>query len=255
MMEGGAVLVAPRALEAGRMSITPRKVIAALTAGWLVLLASPAIAVADETAPPDESAAAPAPSATAEQVATWIVASGDNQGLPFVIVDKASASVAVYGADGGFRAAAPVLLGSAVGDESVPGIGDRPLSAILPEERTTPAGRFVAGYGPAAGGRNVLWVDFGAAISIHAVIVTNRKERRLERLNSPQIDDNRITYGCINVPAAFYEDVVRQTFTGTKGVVYVLPEVRMMAEVFPTMHLQLEALAAEERKVVAIEAP
>jgi hypothetical protein len=31
--------------------------------------------------------------------------------------------------------------------------------------------------------------------------------------------------------------------------------VRMMAEVFPTMHLQLEALAAEERKVVAIEAP
>jgi hypothetical protein len=191
-----------------------------------------------EASAPAEAVAAPAePSVATERVAQWVLASGDNQGLPFAIVDKAAASVAVYGQDGDLKGAAAVLLGEAMGDDSVPGIGDKPLAAILPEERTTPAGRFLASYGPAARGRTVLWVDFGSAISMHAVITSNPKEHRLERLNSPAIDDNRITYGCINVPAAFYKDVVRQTFTGTQGVVYVLPEVRTLAEVFPAMHL------------------
>ncbi|HUF80608.1 MAG TPA: hypothetical protein VMN03_05680 [Burkholderiales bacterium] len=35
-----------------------------------------------------------------------------------------------------------------------------------------------------------------------------------------------------NIPAKFYENVVRPAFTGTKGIVYVLPETRSAREVF-----------------------
>src|SRR5688572_10815261 len=55
----------------------------------------------------------------ARQVADWVVDSGDNGHLPFVIVDKVEAKVFVFFADGRLRGAAPALLGLALGDESV----------------------------------------------------------------------------------------------------------------------------------------
>jgi hypothetical protein len=83
----------------------------------------------------------------ARYVADWVVDSGDNRDLPFVIVDKKDAKVFVFDAHGRLHAAAPALLGEARGDDEVPGIGDRALSSIRPEEKTTPAGRFVAALG------------------------------------------------------------------------------------------------------------
>src|SRR6476661_8208917 len=86
-------------------------------------------------------------SAPARQVANWVVDSGDSARMPFVIVDKIEARVFVFDADGQLRGTGPALLGLARGDDSVPGIGERALSTIRPEERTTPAGRFVAALG------------------------------------------------------------------------------------------------------------
>jgi hypothetical protein len=57
-------------------------------------------------------------------------------------------------------------------------------------------------------------------------------ERRLQRLTTASTLDNRISYGCINVPVAFYEGVVRPIFKGTNGIVYVLPETKPLHEVF-----------------------
>jgi hypothetical protein len=65
------------------------------------------------------------------------------------------------------------------------------------------------------------------------VITTHPEERRLERLQSPAPEDRRITFGCINVPRAFYTDVVLKTFAGGSGVVYILPDTKTVAEVFP----------------------
>src|SRR5687768_2811245 len=130
------------------------------------------------------------------------------------------------------RGAAPALLGLARGDDTVPGIGDRALAAILPEERTTPAGRFVAQRGMAFRGEDVLWVDYESGVSMHRVVTGNARERRLERLATPTPGDNRISYGCINVPAAFYDNVVAPSFIGTTGIVYVLPETRPVRQVF-----------------------
>jgi hypothetical protein len=172
-------------------------------------------------------------SASAGLFRDWVIASGDNHGLPFVIVDKKSAEVLVFYPDGRLRGAAPALLGLAHGDDSVPGIGQRKLSSITPEERTTPAGRFVASLGNDLGTKNVLWVDYDDAISLHRVITTNPKEQRLHRLATASILDNRISFGCINVPVKFYDTIVEPSFTGTNGIVYILPETRSIQATFP----------------------
>ena len=168
----------------------------------------------------------------ARQMADWVTDSGDNNGMPFAIVDKVDARVFVFDSHGRLRGAAPVLLGLSRGDYAVPGIGDRKLADIRPEERTTAAGRFVAYLGYNSTGKDVLWVDYKNAVSLHRVITNNPKERRLERLASSTPLDKRISYGCINVPAKFFDKVVKPNFTKTYGIVYVLPETRRIGEIF-----------------------
>jgi hypothetical protein len=164
--------------------------------------------------------------------AEWVRESGDNQNLPFLIVDKVAAKVAVFDARGNPRAIAPALLGQARGDHSVPGIGERPIPSIKPHERTTPAGRFLAQIGTNLDGEDILWVDYDAAVSLHRVRSNNAAERRLQRLASPSAADNRISYGCINVPIPFYDDVVRPTIGAGKAIVYVMPETKPAKLVF-----------------------
>ena len=181
----------------------------------------------------DEVDPAEAVSETVIDLAGWVIASGDNRGLPFAVVDKDAAQVLVFGADGKLQGLAPALIGSAVGDTSAPGVGDRELKKIPAKDRTTPAGLYLAAYGPAAGGKSVLWVDYATAVSIHPLSATSRKkERRKERLASPAAGDNRITHGCINVSPAFYSKVVRPTFK-KGGVFYVLPDSTPLQTAFP----------------------
>jgi hypothetical protein len=40
------------------------------------------------------------------------------------------------------------------------------------------------------------------------------------------VGDNRISYGCINVPEAFYNEVIDGLFASGKGSIYILPETR-----------------------------
>jgi hypothetical protein len=177
----------------------------------------------------------------ARYLADWVVDSGDNKRMPFAIVDKVDARVYVFGADGRLRGAAAALLGIARGDDSAPGIGDLPLSGIPPGERTTPAGRFVAALDRDEHGKTILWVDYDDGVALHAVITTNPKERRLQRLATPTPLDNRISYGCINVPAKFFQNVVRPAFTGTNGIVYVLPETKPASKVFASYDVEAHA--------------
>ena len=172
------------------------------------------------------------PSTDARQIANWVVDSNNNAGLPFVILDKKEARVFVFHPDGKLRGAAAALLGLAIGDHSVPGIGDRKLSSIRPDERTTPAGRFVASLDRNIQNKEILWVDYDSAVSLHPVITSNVKERRAQRLATLTPLDNRISYGCINVPADFFLHVIHPAFAGTQGIVYVLPETRPVKPFF-----------------------
>jgi hypothetical protein len=214
----------------------------------LLLSVSPGAALAElrsvEARPADVELSAAKP---VQRLAAWVARSSDNEGLPYAIVDKASATVFVFGRDGVLRGAAPALIGSAHGDDSAPGIGERELDAIRPEERTTPAGRFRARYGPAVGGRTVLWVDYATAVSLHEVVTSSHEERRLERLSSASPEDNRITYGCINVSTAVYEALIRPTFRGTESIFYVLPETRSLEEVFPRLRAENQRSRGRKR--------
>jgi hypothetical protein len=172
------------------------------------------------------------PSPEARLVGDWASDSNDHGALPFVIVDKRMARVFVFDAGGTLKGAAPALLGLASGDDSVPGIGQRAMASIRPDERTTPAGRFVASLELSLQGDEILWVDYDAAIAMHPVASAVAKERRLERLVSRTASDHRITYGCINVAAAFFQSVVAPLFRGGGGVIYVLPETRSALAMF-----------------------
>ena len=165
-------------------------------------------------------------------LADWVVDSNDNQNMPFVVVDKKAARVFVFNVDGKLLGSAPALLGLALGDHAIAGIGNMSLASIRPEQRTTPAGRFVAALGRNLGGKEILWVDYDGAISLHRVVTSSIKERRLQRLASNNPSERRISYGCINVPVKFYDSIISPTFSGTQGVVYVLPDTLLVQEVF-----------------------
>jgi hypothetical protein len=175
-------------------------------------------------------------SENARRLIDWVTDSGNNRGMPFAVVDKTDAKVFVFDAHGRFQGAAPVLVGFARGDYNVPGIGNRKISDIRPEERTTPAGRFVASLGRNFNKKDVLWVDYKGAVSLHRVVTNKPEEHRLERLASPDPLDHRISYGCINVPADFFDKVVKPTFNGTYCVVYILPDTLSLGKVFSSYY-------------------
>jgi hypothetical protein len=173
------------------------------------------------------------PSGIAEQLAGWVTAMDDNGDLPFIIVDKLGARIFAFDMGGQFLGSAPALVGLARGDDSAPGIGDLKLSQISPDERTTPAGRFVAGFGDSDGHGTMLWVDLPDAISLHPVMSVSPGEHRLQRIKSSDPGQHRISYGCINVPKAFYDDVVLTALASGNAVVYILPDTKAIDDVFP----------------------
>ena len=91
---------------------------------------------------------------------------------------------------------------------------------------------FVAQPGEDDSGVDVVWLDYEAAVAMHRVIDKVRAERRPERLASPLAQDRRISFGCINLPIPFYEQVLSPTVRRTGAIVYVLPETRTPREVF-----------------------
>jgi hypothetical protein len=186
----------------------------------------------DERVPlaPDFGAHEPSPDARA--LAAAVLRSGDHGARPFAIIDKRDARLYIFAAQGRLAGTTPILLGYAAGDDTVPGIGERPIDQVRPHERTTPAGRFVADRGRNTLGDNVVWVDYQAAVSMHPVRLTDPRERRQQRLDTPTPADNRISYGCINIPPAFFADVVWPHFSTPGNVIYVLPEVKTVTDVF-----------------------
>ena len=187
--------------------------------------------------------AEPGASAATVRVADWVAASGDNHKLPYIIVDKANASLSMFDAKGKPLGVVPVLIGIAPGDDATPGVGSKNLAEIGPAEKTTPAGRFLAKFGLAAGKQRVLWVDYANSVALHPIPAgAPAKERRRQRMLSPAPDDNRITFGCINVPNAFYAKTVRPLFRRKGGYVYVLPDTKPLEAVFP--RLLVEAVSS-----------
>lgn len=206
---------------------------------WACAAALPA-AAAPDFAPVADFARARA-SADARYVANWAFGSGDTQGLPFAVVDKKNARLFVFEPGGRLVGTSAALLGLAPGDHTVAGIGERPLSKILPSERTTPAGRFESEPGRNLKGEHVIWVEYDSGFAIHRLRPERRREKRPQRLDSKTVSDNRISLGCVVVPEDFYRNVVYPTLGRSRSVVYVLPETRPVRELFNGAPLQARA--------------
>jgi len=124
-----------------------------------------------------------------------------------------------------------VLLGLAHGDRLL-APNTATMSQMSPQVRITPAGRFVSQLAVDSHGKELLVIDYDASISLHPVIKGTPVEHRAERLASTTSQDNRISYGCINVPPAFYTTYVHPAFNQTKGIVYILPETSPASQLF-----------------------
>lgn len=194
------------------------------------------LAFATETRPHEGSGAVDfkqqSVSSDVRHVANWIVESRDNRKLPFAIIDKVNARVFVFDANAQLLGSDAALLGMGRGDRYDVASGSQKMSSIKPDDRITPAGRFVVSLQHDIHGKEVLLIDYNASIALHPVVKGTPAERRAERLNSLTVEDNRISYGCINVPVKFYEKIVSPAFTKTNGVVYILPETSSAKTVF-----------------------
>lgn len=179
-----------------------------------------------------------APSDAAARVTRWVAGEQDNHGLPWAVIDKTSAALFLFDGRGQPVAAVPVLTGIAPGDSASPGVGSKRLGDLGPAEKTTPAGRFLAKFGLPLGGERILWVDYATSVAIHPIPADAApSEKRRERMLSPETDDNRITFGCINVPKAFYRTTLAPLFRKKGGYVYILPEATPIEQVFPRLRL------------------
>ena len=172
------------------------------------------------------------PTRSARRMADWVIARRDNGRMPFMVLDKRDARLYVFEPGGRLIDQTPVLLGSAHGDETYPGIGDVPIAEVKPYQRTTAAGRFVTRPGLDADRTDVVWLDYDAALAMHRVINKVKAERRLQRIASANPHVRRISWGCINIPVAFFDSYISPVFGKRSGVTYVIPERKSFAEVF-----------------------
>ena len=172
------------------------------------------------------------PTADARRMADWVVNRRDNGRMPFIVLDKRDARLYVFDTRGRLVDQTPVLLGSAHGDETYPGIGDVPIADVKPYQRTTAAGRFVTRPGLDADHTDVVWLDYDSALAMHRVINKVKAERRLQRIASANPKVRRVSWGCINIPIAFFDSYISPVFGKRSGVTYVIPERKTFAEVF-----------------------
>lgn len=211
------------------MSGLPLAHVLAAFLATLLLGVDPVLA-APAGAGPDGADATPPAEIARFADAVWH--SGDAEGRAFAVLDKPAARLWVFDPGGQLLAHAPVLVGQAVGDVAPADIGSRPLARVQPHEKITSAGRYLTEAGRNTRGEDIVWLDYDAALSMHRVRDVPG-EQRPERLRTPEVADNRISFGCINVPPRFYEDTIAPLFRRRAGIVYVLPETQPVEQVFP----------------------
>ena len=183
----------------------------AVTLGTNVVISQPAEAATSLTPVAGEVVMTSAAKATLDHINE----TSDNGGRPFIIADKKAGKLYLMNAEGKVVDTTPALFGK---DSSDAARTDRATGAGKYDLTYNRDQRLPSGYEGSVQsfdtGRN------GETFAIHRVIDV-KGENRSGRLASATARDNRITHGCINVPAEFYN----QHLDGELGaVLYVLPE-------------------------------
>ena len=175
------------------------------------------------------------PSATTAVLAAYVVGTNDNRGMPFILTDKPTATSYVFDAKGTLMAVGPTLMGAARYADVLPTSAlNKTVAQTTQAEKVTPAGRYEGKVEPSdAYGSSFRFIELGnSTISGHIAYTGTPSEKRPQRLSTPTVDDNFITYGCLNYGEKFYKDHIEVQFTNG-GIQYITPMVQTLEQTFP----------------------
>ena len=133
-----------------------------------------------------------------------------------IVADKKGGQIYVYNSITNQLNVAPALYGKTIADE---------FSSASDRSTITPSGTFTStkAFSTHLNEDVTAFLQRGKSlVAIHPVWTGTPAQRRLQRLASPEPEDNRITNGCINVPKSFYFDIIDKLKSG--AIVKVLME-------------------------------
>jgi len=139
-------------------------------------------------------------SSEVRQTAAWVITTGDNRGLPFVVIDQVRQRLFAFGDDGHLVGSTPIL----------PSGGWR--------ENPAPPGRFVADSWHSTYADAIVWANRGQALSLRAAPAASTERR----LATEQVKDHD-QVGSFHVASEFYRQHLR-AFRHHASVAYVLPD-------------------------------
>lgn len=138
----------------------------------------------------------------------------------FLVIEKVESTIYRVNNDGSIEAQSNALVGKDIKD--VPNMDLYYKNPRL-GTRITPAGVFrIKRYTSPKYGRVIAFLEGPkATTAIHRVYLGNVHERRDERIRSGNASDRRITFGCVNVPEEFL-DQIWDLPNGT--LLFIIPE-------------------------------
>lgn len=156
----------------------------------------------------------------ANVVNSWVRQSKDNAGQRYIIADKVTGKIHIVDATGKVLATASALYGEKLGDGY--SLGETPAGVFTLRHEAAPAayGGDLEQFGTAPN---------GDIYAIHRVLTNNPRQRRLQRLESPNAAAHRISLGCINIPSALYDKYLSKGFNGK---LYIIPDQKNINNVF-----------------------
>lgn len=160
----------------------------------------------------------------AQRVYRDMAATAKETGKGFIIADKQAGMIHAFNADGSLLVQDSALFGKDTGDK----LG---VSSFRGGKKVTPAGKFTlkAVENPEyAGGYTLQMVetaDEDGIVAVHAAYLGDTKEKRLERLASPDAKEKRVSYGCINTTHETFLNKFKPNLNNFDGgMIFVLPE-------------------------------
>ena len=169
-------------------------------------------------------------------MAQWILDTKDSDGQPFVVAEKVAGVIYVFSGDGVLVKKAPALFGATPGDIQTQEQRDLTIEQrrTTKAAQVTEAGRFpsvISNTGDAYGDTAVFNPYKHTISALHIPYLGRPAENRLGRMASPTAEDNRISLGCVNIPAEAMSAVASQFKDG--GIIYILPETEAGKQLYP----------------------
>ena len=147
----------------------------------------------------------------------------------YVIVDKPSATLSIIGADKKLIGQMPVLLGQTRGE--TPNMSDPESDTAV--QATTPAGKYtllrLAGEEDLITYKGKVFSLCGSdALALH-ITYPPEKEKRTEALNTPTSEDNRMSWGCINIDEKMWAKYIEGKIKDRGAYVFITPDNPIMS--------------------------